>query len=379
MIISLKDSIKLVGVTVVCFCAVFVCTFMLSFYIDVQQLNGLLTDQNMRLLYQAQKATAQVCAIVTGGVLAVIAVVMLFFYIKIYIDGHAKQFGIIKALGYSNCKIALTFWIFGFSVFIGCALGFGVGYAFAPLVYNGLAIEGAPEIAVNFHIELLLGLVVAPAFVFTLIACGYAYWALRCPLMQLMRGKTAKIKDKSYKANKERSFLKEMCFKTLASKKSVAFFVAFACFCFGSMMQMGLSMENLASKTMGYMILIIGLVLAAVTLFMSVTTLINGNLKNISIMKACGYSLKQCAFSVLGGYVPFAVLGFMIGTAYQFGLLQIMVNIVFKEVAEVPEYTFNIPAFFITFALFIVSYFSVMAFYVLRIKTISVKEVMLEN
>ena len=379
MVISLKDSLKLIGVSVVCVCAVFVCTFMLSFYIDILPLEDTITDEYTRVLYDAQKATAQVCAVITGGVLGIIAVVMLIFYIKLYIDSHAKQLVIIKATGYSNIRIAAKFWVFGLSVFIGCALGFIGGYASTPIIYEGLRIEGISEIAVHFHVELLFGLVFAPAVIFSCIACGYAYFVLRCPVMQLMRGKTAKIKDKPQKTGKDKSFLKEMCLKTIFSKKSIVFFVAFACFCFGSMMQMGLSMENLTSATMGYMILIIGVVLAVVTMFMAVTTLINSNFKNISIMKACGYSLKDCALAVLGGYVPFALLGFGLGTAYQFGLLQIMINIVFADVGEVPEYTFNVPVFFLTLGIFIVCYAVVMAYYTLRINRISVKEVMLEN
>ena len=44
MVISLKDSLKLIGVSVVCVCAVFVCTFMLSFYIDILPLEDMITD-----------------------------------------------------------------------------------------------------------------------------------------------------------------------------------------------------------------------------------------------------------------------------------------------------------------------------------------------
>ena len=35
MVISLKDSLKLIGVSVLCVCAVFLCKFLLSFYIDI--------------------------------------------------------------------------------------------------------------------------------------------------------------------------------------------------------------------------------------------------------------------------------------------------------------------------------------------------------
>lgn len=56
-----------------------------------------------------------------------------------------------------------------------------------------------------------------------------------------------------------------------------------------------------------------------------------------------------------------------------------MINVVFKDVAEVPDYSFNVPVFFITLAVFIVLYEALMLFYSFRINKISVKTVMLEN
>ena len=70
-----------------------------------------------------------------------------------------------------------------------------------------------------------------------------------------------------------------MSLKTLGGRKSLAFFVAFACFCFSAMVQMGASMEDLASVTMGIIILVIGVVLAVTTMFMAVTSLVRSNLK----------------------------------------------------------------------------------------------------
>ena len=97
MLIGIKDGIKLVGISVVCFCAVFVCTFMLNYYLDVLPLkNDVLLE--MLALYNAQLSMAKFTSAITGGVLALIAAVLLVFYIKLYIEGHAKQLGIIKAM-----------------------------------------------------------------------------------------------------------------------------------------------------------------------------------------------------------------------------------------------------------------------------------------
>ena len=170
-----------------------------------------------------------------------------------------------------------------------------------------------------------------------------------------------------------------MFFKTLSDKKALAFFVAFACFCFSTMVQMGASMYDMSTALMGVIIFAIGVVLAVTTILMAATTLVNGNIKNISIMKAFGYSMKECALTVLGGYHIFAFIGFAVGSVYQYGLLTLMVNLIFKDVAGVPEYSFDVPIFFATLAAFIVFYEAVMLFFAYRIKTISVKEVMAET
>lgn len=381
MIVSFKDVFKLIGVIIVVFCAVFVCTFFLNFYLDAQSLKSLIDNEYTQILYDAQMATAQFTCAISGGFLALIAVVMIIFYIKLYVDKHSSDLGVLKAIGYSEFKIALRFCVFGLSVLLGTALGFGCGYAMMPVVYGQLAIEGLPEIAINFHPLLLIFLVVLPAVVFSAISVAYAYFALRRPAYELMRGRESKIKlKKRQKPEKERSFLKETCIKTLFGKKSLAFLVAFACFCFSAMVQMSVSLESLVRDgSMAWLIFAIGVVLAVTSMFMAITSLVNGNVKNIAMMKTFGYSMKESALTVLGGYHLFAAIGFAVGTVYQYGLLMLMVNVVFKDVPEVPEYTFNVPVLFYTLAAFIVLYEALMLFYAYRINKVSVKAVMLEN
>ena len=60
MIISAKSALKLIGITIVCFCAVFVCTFFLNFYLDILPLRSKVAEL-MLPLYDAQLATAQMC------------------------------------------------------------------------------------------------------------------------------------------------------------------------------------------------------------------------------------------------------------------------------------------------------------------------------
>ena len=379
MIVSLKDSLKLIAISVICCCAVFVCTFFINYYVDAVAIKDLVAEE-MFDLYNAQLATAKISCALSGCCLALVSVFTLIFYIKLYVDGHAKQLGILKAMGYSNGQLALRFFVFGLSVFIGTAVGFGMGYATAPLVYRTMTIEGL-EIPLHFHAWLPVALIVAPTAAFSLLSCGYAYFALRRPVGDMLRGKTnAKIKkriQRKGKEGKERPFLLEMCLKTLGAKKSLAFFVAFACFCFSAMIQMGASMYELNSGAMGPMILVIGIVLAVTTLFIAITALVNGNVKNVAVMKAFGYSKTECAITIFGGFVPFALIGFGLGTGYQYLILRIMVDLFFKEFSL--TFGFDVATFFITFAAFVVLYAAVMLLYSWKLGKISVKEIMAEN
>jgi len=164
----------------------------------------------------------------------------------------------------------------------------------------------------------------------------------------------------------------------LKSKKALVFFIIFASFCFSAMTQMSFSMKDLSSEMMGVMMLVIGLVLAFTTLFLAITTVINGNTKTIAMMRVFGYSQKECCRAILGGYRPLSYIGFIIGTVYQYGLLRLMVDIVFKDVEGVPTYKFDFPTMLISLACFITIYEIMMYIYSEKIKKISIKEIMIE-
>ena len=126
------------------------------------------------------------------------------------------------------------------------------------------------------------------------------------------------------------------------------------------------------------MIMLIGLVLAFTTLFLAITTVIKGNAKTIAMLRVFGYSQKECCRAILGGYRPFAYMGFVLGTGYQYGLLRIMVDIVFRDVEGTPAYKFDVPVMLVSLAVFIALYEIVMRIYSGKIRKISIKEIMLE-
>ena len=382
MLIGIKNVSKLIGISIIACCAVLVCTMFLNFYFDIQLIENEITSELSMVFYNAQVSTAKVICFVSGGCLLLTSVIMLFFYIKHYIDTHKKELGILKALGYSNFKIAKNFWIFGISAFIGTAVGFGGAFLIMPWFY---ALQNKdkilPEITINLHSSLLLYFVVLPTVCFSVLSICYAWYKLKKPVLLLLKDNLQAVsKTPRYRIekSKEISFIDDLKRNTLKSKKTLVFFIIFASFCFSAMTQMSFSMKDLSSEMMGVMMLIIGLVLAFTTLFLAITTVINGNTKTIAMMRVFGYSQKDCCRAILGGYRPMSYIGFVIGTVYQYGLLRLMVDVVFKDMEGVPVYKFDFPVMLISLAVFIFVYEMTMYIYSEKIKKISVKEIMIE-
>lgn len=383
MIIGIKDAAKHFGVIIISFCAVFVCTLFLNFSIDLPSVKDELTSPQALAFYDAQMMTCKVICAVSGGCLLITSIITLCFYTKHYIDIHRKNLGVLKALGYSNFKIASRFSIFGLSVLIGTGLGFSLSHAYMPTIYSAMNKDAfLPDVTPVFHWQLLLYMVVLPSLAFALLAVIYSFFKLRCPVLRLLnntdnkKSKTKKVKEKS---ESNLPFLKDLKRSIIRSKKSLAFFIAFSAFCYSAMVQMSFSMYDLASEFAAVIIITIGLALSFTTLIIAVTTVVNSNTKTIALMLVTGYSYKDCRNSIISVYRPLSYFGFAVGTVYQHALLKIMVEIVYKDIANMPEYNFDIPMFFITLITFIVLYESITYIYSKRIKNISIKEIMLDN
>ncbi len=382
MLVGIKNASKLVGISIIACCAVLVCTMFLNFYMDIRLVKSEITSELSLIFYNAQVSTAQVVCLVSGGCLLMTSVIMLIFYIKHYIDTHRKVLGILKALGYSNFKIAKSFWVFGISAFSGTVIGFGSAFLLMPWFYT-LQNEDKmlPEITINFHPSILLYFVVLPTVCFSVLSVYYACYKLKKPVLLLLKDnlQTAS-KTPKHRGEKDRelSFVEDLKRSTLKAKKTLVFFIIFASFCFSAMTQMSFSMKDLSSEMMGVMMLVIGLVLAFTTLFLAITTVINGNTKTIAMMRVFGYSQKECCRAILGGYRPMSYIGFAIGTVYQYGLLRLTVDIIFKDFEDIPAYEFDFPVMIISLVVFIAIYEILMYVYSEKIKKISIKEIMIE-
>ena len=381
MVIGFRDVVKLFAISVIACCAVFVCTLFLNYNIDLAAIEDEITTEAGMVMYHAQVLMGRVVAGVSGGCLIVTSVVMLLFYVKNYIGTHGRELGILKALGYPEGRIAKHFWVFGLSVLVGCAAGLSVGYLYLPTFYQKQSPDSQaliPALGVKFHPLLAFSLVIVPTVAFAAISVLFAYRKLKSPVLDLLRERR-NGKARIGRDGKECvPFLRDLRGVTRRSRRSLVFLAAFSAFCFSSMLQMSLSMRDLASETFAWMILMIGLTLAFVTLFLSLSGVVRGNTKTIAMMRVFGYDDATCSRYILGAYRPASCIGFALGTLYQYGLLRLMVYVVFADVENVPEYTFNFGMLAVTLILFVIAYELVMYLYSQAIKRLSVKSIMLE-
>ena len=376
--IAVKDVFRLVGIIIISACAVFVCALFLNYNIDLRGIEPRIAEQT-RALYEALVITGKVVSAVSGGCLLITSVIMLAFYIKHYIDSHRRQLGILKALGYSNIRISCGFGVFGFSVLIGTGAGFAGACCLMPTFYSARNDDGyLPTFEPEFHPELFVSLVILPTVFFALISVIYALIKMKTPVLELLKGKSAP-KIKPVKDGGDLPFIEDMKRATVRGRKSLVFFMGFAAFCYSAMVQMSFGMDKLASEMMAVMTFMIGVVLAFVTLFIAVSTVVRSNAKSVLIMRVFGYSPKECSAAALNGYRPAALVGFAVGTIYQYFLLKIAVNVMFKDIENVPEFNFNLRALIVTAVSFAAVYEIVMYRCSKRIGRASVKEIMLDS
>ena len=356
MIVGVKDSVKFVGVAVMACCAVFVCSLFLNYSIDMKSIENLIEGEQMNVAYSALTMNNRVVCLVTGCSLILTTIVMLVFYVGHYVAKNSSRIGVLKALGYSDWKIASNFCVFGSSVLIGALVGFAGSWAIMPSFYVQQAKNHVlPDIIMRFHLIIPVCIVLLPTICFGALAVFIAYFKVKRPVMDLLKNKSSKSVRVRTKQGKERPFLFDISASVFGQKKSLVFFVAFGGFCVAAMLQMGLSMNDYASGMMGAIIIIIGLILAATSLYLALTTVVRGNAKTISMLKVFGYSQHETLWAVLGLYHIPSYLGFAVGSVYQWGLLNVMVNVVFSGYEDIPVYKFD----WVVFIFCLIGYFVV--------------------
>lgn len=377
--VKLKQNFKLIGVIVLSFGAVFICTLFMNYGLDLKAIESLITGPVIKIVYDGQKSMSSVIIAAAGGVMGATALVVLMFAVGRFISENQSNMGVLKALGHSELKIALSFLKFGISVFCGAVLGCAAGYAFCPVVYKIFNNGELPDVVLKFNFPVVIYLVIIPTVLFSLIAFFYALIKLKKPPLHMIHGikKTKANKLSAKLQNKENSkpFLKNLKTTMLFNNLTLIFFVCFAGFGFSAQIQIGFLMRDVNMDfTFSAINFAVGIILGLVTLLLALSYILNSNRKYISMLKAYGYSDKECGYAMFGGYRIVSYIGFAIGSVYQFFFMKFMVSL-FAGAYDV-VLKFNVEGFFITLAAFVFSYEIIMFFYKRKIAQISLKEIM---
>lgn len=159
---------------------------------------------------------------------------------------------------------------------------------------------------------------------------------------------------------------------------SLIVFVAFASLCFGAAVQMSFSLDQLnLSHFFFWMLLGIGLLLGVSILYLAFGFAYTENKEYISLMKAYGYSDSEAIRTMYGGYAYVTVIGFIVGTVYQYGLTYLVINL-FSETVEL-EYTYSFSGLLYTLAIFIPVYLLINLYFYLKLKKLPIKEALSEE
>ena len=379
---SIKDLYRLVVVSVISFCAVFVTNLFLNFYLDISLLDQTNWLPEIQAAYDAQVAISWLIASISGAVLSLTSMLLLFFYIRQFIDQHKPELGILKAMGYKNWEIARKFWIFSLPVGLGTGVGYLSSFAMMPHFYQLRNQSGVlPEITIMQHWSLFLFLVVLPTLAFTALAVLCASYYLRLPALDLLKRVSSSQKSPKRKATKkirkDRSFLKDFSASLLWSRKLLIFFVIFGSMCFSAMIQLSYGMKELTDEIIQSMMMSIGTVLSVAILYLSLGVLLQENQETLAIMKVFDYSKNECRKSLFAPYRFLAFLGFVLGTGYQYGIMQLLLRLMEKSIAQKVEYDFDFGVCLITLLVFTLVYESFIYLSSRKIDQLTIKQVML--
>ena len=379
MVVSSKDLRKLSVVSIISFCAVLVSTLFINFYLDLQSIEVEKLSLPAKAYYDAQVLIAKFVSLVSGGVLSLLAVLLLFFYIKQFIDDHKEELGILKALGYQNVELAKHFWIFSCSVFLGALIGFASSFFFMKDFYDLRNQKDLlPNIEIHFHWQLFLAMVILPTLLFALLGIGYALIKLKQPSLYLLkRLELAQVRQKHHKTKVNRAFLQELGTVHFYKKKLLIFFVVFAAFSFAAMMQLSLGMKDFIDGTIQVMMMGIGLLLSLSILLLCLGTVVQENKASLALMKAFGYSQKECSRVILARYRLVAYLGFVLGTVYQYGIMKLLLKVIVKDAQGVPDYSFDVQLCLIALFVFVILYELLVTYYFKAIRRMTLKEIIL--
>ncbi len=381
--VSTKSVLKLFSIMILSFGAVFICSIFFNYSIDLKSVEPLLVEENHFLVFEAITTQNKVTMASAGGMLGAVTMIVLLFSIARYIGDAGAELGVMKALGYSENRIALRFAKFGLAVLIGTLAGYAGACIAGQVFYNAIDSDGSlPErVRFSFHVVVPLLTVAAPTFLYGAASVLYALLALRKRPLDLISGaKREKVNALTQKLQGkpgEKSFKTQLRRNMLFSNLVLIFFVGFAAFGFSMQTQMAFTMYEATKGTLFMPIVFVsfGLMLGFVTLHLALSFVFKKNAKYLALLKAYGYTGAESNNMLFGGYRIVTYVGFAIGTVYQYFFMKLMIGF-FADAYEIPALQFPVLGFFICLAVFVAAYELMMFVYKQKIERVRLQQIM---
>lgn len=372
--VRVKDTITAYGVILICFCIVFLEMLFLSYNVDLNKLDTSLFDKAALELYDAQLQMCMMMHIISFCVLGIFGIILLFFSVERYIENNKQNMGVLKALGYSNFEISKGLVKFAIPTFVGCLLGFLGALIFANQFYASMNDSSVYlDFKFSFNVWIAIGLVLIPPILMGIFSVLVGLLKLREEPLQMINGISNNKKAKA--ASEKNNYLHQLRNTIIINHKLLVIFEAFAVLCFSATIQMAFTMLNQTDTSIIFflMMFIIGIILGVAILYLSFKFIYKSNFKYLSILKAYGYSDKECRYAIYSGYHYVSIVGFIIGTIYQVVLMMIMFNAFYSSFHI--EYHFDFLAFLYSILIFLAFYFAFLIGYVLKIKKIKLDQI----
>ena len=380
-IIQLKQLKQLSVVAVICACASFVATLFLNFWLDLRLLDFDQLSLLGQAYYRVQEKISQVVAGVSGLVLVATALAMVLFYIHQFIEDHQTDLGILKAMGYARGQLARQFWIFGLYGLLGTLLGGLAAYTFLPHFYTTRNSAGLlTGLSLHLHWGLVLTMVLLTSLLLTAMAVGYAYHVLARPSLVLLKGsQTLRPPRKKGPQGGRENFLSDLRASLFWRHKFLIFLVGFAAFCIAAMLQLALSLQDMMDVALQVMMIGIGLILSLSIFYLALLTLLSRHKDSVAILKAMGYSQRDCLSVTLRPYYGVVMLGFLLGSVYQFCIMRLILWLVVGQGSQMVDSGFNWVNFVLAGFLLVIVYTGFNVYFSRRLAQVPIKAILLSE
>ncbi|MCM1290060.1 MAG: hypothetical protein NC132_06365 [Corallococcus sp.] len=329
MLIRAKDLAKTWGTALLTFGATGLTALFWNYCADLKDV-ARPNDAALNIIYDAQITTSKVVCACAGGILGLITLVTLSFWVYNFVDKNRQTIGVLKALGYGAGRISANFLLFFAPVMCGSVSGFAFAMGIAQPFYNSMTDYDALLPTLSFRWEICVCIVLLPAAAFGVAAALTAFCKLRRPALDLIKD----VRKTKARKGLDRIRTKDLPF-LITLRKSVArnnlltyVFVAIASWGFSAMVQMSFTMTQIDMSPIAPALCApIGVMMGVVMLLLALQSTFAANKQYLALMQAFGYEKRSCASALLGGYRPVAFFGFALGAPYQYGIMYIAVGL----------------------------------------------------